>query len=288
MLAVAGAALCYGASVIFQAIGVERARSSALAGFVRGLAADSRYLTGMALTAAGFVLSLFAIRSLPLFVVQAGRASSLGVTAVLAALVLDARLRRREKAAVLGVVLGLVAVAGAAQEQGPAHVSDAVRWTILAAALAGATFIGLSARFGRGSARDRRPATVLALVAGSCFGLLALCVRVLGPITLPDLLTDPSAYAGGVISLTGLVGSALALQRGHVVAVTTTIVATEAVLGSMLGVAVGDRPADGRAWLAVLGFAVTIVCALLLARFGSAVEVVDELAVETAQGERIR
>src|SRR3954464_6742032 len=84
VLAVAGAALCYGASAVFQAAAVARARSTDLTGLMGGLARDPRYLCGLLLVAAGFLSSLVAIRALPLFVVQAGRASSLGVTAVLA------------------------------------------------------------------------------------------------------------------------------------------------------------------------------------------------------------
>jgi hypothetical protein len=98
--------------------------------------------------------------------------------------------------------------------------------------------------------------------------LLALAARVLGPIALPAVLTDPSAYAVGVAAAAGLVANALALHRGTVVAVTTTMVATEATLGSLLGLAVGDRPAAGLAWLAVAGFVVTVGSALFLARFG--------------------
>jgi hypothetical protein len=135
-------------------------------------------------------------------VVQAGRASSLGVTAALAALVLGVRLNRRESFALGGVAVGLVTVALAATPQGPAAVPDAVRW---------------------------------ALLAGSCFALLALSARVVGPIALPGVLTDPSAYAAGVAGAAGLLAGALALQRGTVVAVTTAMVATEAA------------PNDGRA-----------------------------------------
>jgi hypothetical protein len=99
--------------------------------------------------------------------------------------------------------------------------------------------------------------------------VLALAARVVGPMALPGVLTDPSAYAMGVAGAAGLLAGALALQRGTVVAVTTTMVATEAVLGSLLGLVVGDRPADGLAWLAAAGFVVTVGSALLLARFGA-------------------
>jgi hypothetical protein len=265
VVAVAGAALCYGASAVCQASAVARSGRTDLTGLMGGLARDPRYLGGLLLVAAGFLLSVVAIRVLPLFVVQAGRASSLGVTALLAALVLGVGLLHREKLALCGVAVGLVAVALAARPQGPAQVPEAVRWAVLAAAVALTALTVAAAR----TRPSPRTATLVGALAGSCFAVLALAARVLGPISLPGLLADPSAYAAGVASAAGLVAGALALQRGGVVPVTTTMVATETVLGSLLGLAVGDRPADGLAWLAAAGFVVTVGSALLLARFGA-------------------
>jgi hypothetical protein len=278
VLAVAGAALCYGASAVLQASAVGRSRRTDLGGLLGGLARDPRYLLGLLLVAAGFLLSVLAIRALPLFVVQAGRASSLGVTAILAALVLGTRLHHRERLALGGVALGLVAVAMAARTQGPADVPEAVRWAVLAAAV---VLVGLTAASAR-TGPSPRAAALIAALAGSCFGLLALCARVLGPIALPGVLSDPSAYAVGLAAAAGLAAGAVALQRGGVVTVTTTMVATEAVLGSLLGLAVGDRPADGLGWLAAAGFVLTVGSALTLARFG----VVDAPAATTAALER--
>jgi hypothetical protein len=264
VLAISGAALCYGASAVFQAAAVARSGRTDLGGVGR-LAGDPRYLGGLVLVAGGFLLSVVAIRALPLFVVQAGRASSLGVTAALAALLLGVRLRRSETLALGGVALGLVAVALAATPQGPADVPEAVRWTVLAAAVVLAALTVAAARTRPSAAA----AALVAALAGCSFAVLALAARVLGPITLPGVLTDPSAYAGGVAAAAGLLGGALALQRGTVVAVTTTMVATEAALGSLLGLTVGDRPAAGLAWLAAAGFVVTVGSALMLARFGA-------------------
>ena len=266
VLAVAGAALCYGASAVFQASAVARNTRTDLTGLIGRLAGDPRYLCGLLLVAGGFLLSVVAIRALPLFVVQAGRASSLGVTAALASVVLGTRLQRREMVALGGVAAGLAAVALAATPQGPATVPSAVRWAVLGVALLLAALTVASSR----TRPSPRSAALVAALAGSCFGILALAARVLGPISLPGVLTDPSAYAVGVAAAAGLVAGALALQRGSVVAVTTTMVATEALLGSLLGLAVGDRPADGMAWLATAGFLVTVSSALVLSRFGSA------------------
>ena len=265
VLAITGAVFCYGASAVLQASAVARSGRSDLTGLLGRLAIDPRYLAGLALVAGGFLLSVVAIRALPLFVVQAGRASSLGVTAVLAAVFLGSRLHRREQLALGGVGLGLVAVALAATPQGPADVPGTVRWAVLAAAVVLAGIAVASAR----TRPSPQTAALVAALAGSSFGLLALAARVLGPISPPGVLADPSAYAAGLASVVGLLAGALALQRGTVVTVTTTMVATEAVLGSLLGLAVGDRPADGLGWLAALGFAVTVGSALFLARFGT-------------------
>ena len=264
VVAVAGAALCYGASAVFQAAAVARSDRADLTGLLGGLARDPRYLCGLLLVVAGFLLSVVAIRALPLFVVQAGRASSLGVTAVLAAIVLGTALHHREKLALGGVALGLVAVALAATPQGPADMPGIVSWAVLAVAVVLAGLTVAAARTGP----SPRTAALVAVLAGSCFGVLALAARVLEPIAVPGVLTDPGAYAAGVAGVAGLVAGALALQRGTVVAVTTIMVATEAVLGSLLGLSVGDRPADGMAWLATVGFVVTVGSALLLSRFG--------------------
>jgi drug/metabolite transporter (DMT)-like permease len=263
VLALAGASLCYGGANVLQAAAVARASGAGLTGLLGGLARDPRYAGGLVLTGSGFLLTLAAVRALPLFVVQAGRASSLGVTAVLAAAMLGTRLRRHEIGALAGVAAGLVAVALSASPQGPADVSDGVRWAVLAAAGLLAVGVLVAVRAGTGSG------AALAGLAGCGFGLLSLGARVLGPIAVPEVLTDPSAYAIGLSGLTGLVAGALALQRSGVVTVATTMVATEAVVGSLLGVAVGDRPADGMAGLAVAGFVVTVGSALLLARFGA-------------------
>jgi hypothetical protein len=279
VLAVAGAALCYGAAAVLQAAAVARASGPGLTGLLGGLVRDPRYAGGLALVGAGFLLSLIAVRALPLFVVQAGRASSLGVTAVLAAATLGTRLRRHEVGALAGVAVGLVAVALSAAPQGPASVSDGVRWAALAAAGVLAV-LALSAVRTRPSARS---GAGLAVLAGSGFGLLSLGARVLGPITVPGVLADPSVWVIGLSGVTGLVAGALALQRSSVVTVSTTMVATEAVVGSLLGVAVGDRPAAGMAGLAVAGFVVTVGSALLLARFGAPAAVSPVTGPELAE-----
>lgn len=97
-----GAALCYGIGSVLQADAARRTAASAgldprlLARLLR----SGRYLVGVGADGAGFLLSLLAVRTLPLFVVQSVVASFLAVTAVLAAVLLRMPLGTRDRVGV--------------------------------------------------------------------------------------------------------------------------------------------------------------------------------------------
>ncbi len=94
LLCALAAALASGVAVVMQGLAarrqpLERDLDVLLMG---RLLRSPAYLAGLALTALGFLLALVALRQLPLFVVQAARASSLGVTALVAVPLLGTRL----------------------------------------------------------------------------------------------------------------------------------------------------------------------------------------------------
>ena len=265
IVALVVAAAASGTAAVCQASAVARSQHVGVAGFLGGLTRDPRYLAGLGLVGLSFVASLVAVHALPLFLVQAGRASSLGVTAVLAAALLGSRLRGREVLALGAVALGLVGVGWAADPSPVTSLPAAVPWLVLA----GAGVLVVASVAGTRAPPGPAGAGLLAVLAGACFGLVSVAARVLEPIVIPGVLGDPAAWAIGLAGLSGLVGGALAMQRGGVVLVTATMVAVESVLGAVLGVAVGDRPTPGFGWMAVAGFTVTVGGALLLARFGA-------------------
>lgn len=268
LVAVAGAALCSGTAAVLQASAVARLpRATSVSGsFVLRLARSPRYLAALGLIAVGFGLSFVALRELPLFVVQAGRASSLAVTAVLSVLVLGVRLRRAELIAVLAIGAGLIVVGWTAGEQASAAVGGVGRLILLAAVLALLPVAAVALRV----RALPRSGLLLAVIAGTCFGLLALGARILRGLDPGALLTDPAAWAMAGAGALGLLCGALALQRATVVTVTAAMVAVETVLGSVLGMLVcGDRPTPGLALPAAAGFALVLVGALALARFGA-------------------
>jgi drug/metabolite transporter (DMT)-like permease len=268
LLAVGAAAVCSGSAAVLQASAVGRlpTATAVSGGFVLRLVRSPRYLVALALIAAGFALSFVALRSLPLFVVQAGRASSLAVTAVLSVLALRVRLRRAEALAVLAIGAGLVIVGFTAGDQSAADIGTAGRLALLAVVLALLPLVA-------GVLRLRTPARsglLLAVIAGSCFGLLALGARILRGFDPGVLLADPAAWAMAMAGALGLLCGALALQRASVVTVTSAMVAVETLLGSVLGMLVcGDRPTPGLAVPAGLGFVLVLAGALVLARFGA-------------------
>jgi drug/metabolite transporter (DMT)-like permease len=274
LLAVAGAALCSGAAVVLQAVAARRLPTDAGlgVGLVRRLAGSPAYLAALLLVALGFGLSFVALRTLPLFVVQAGRASGLAVAAVLAVLVLGARFGRRDAAGLVALGVGLVGLAVSVAPTRASVPPPGVRVGLLLAALA------LAVLAWRVAARppSARSGMVLAVAAGVGYAVLAFAAHVVDPSRPLAMLLDPALWAGGLGGVLALALTALALRRAAVVPVTAATVATETCLGALLGlVLVGDRALPGRGLLAAAAFVLVLGGALTVARFGASESLVD-------------
>jgi drug/metabolite transporter (DMT)-like permease len=275
MVCALGAAVCFGTATVWQAMAARAAADAGDGGdaalLLRALR-QWRYLAGLALDGVGFLLQVAALRSVPIYAVGAALASSLAVTAVVASRLLRVRLSRVEWSAVGVVCAGLAMLGLASGTEGDTGGSTELRWSMLAAAVA---VLGLGAVGGRLTGRGR--ALILGLGAGLGFGVVEVSVRLIDTLALPDLLTNPAAYAlllGGAAAFLLLTS---ALQRGSVTTATAGMVIGETVGPATIGVlCLGDRTREGFAWLAVLGFVVAVAGALLLARFGEAPEPVEE------------
>ena len=268
------AALCYGAGSVLQAMAARGTTS--VEGLdprlVARLVRSWRYLLGVGLDGLGFVLSLVAVRALPLFVVQAVVASFLAVTAVLGAEFLGMRLTRGDRIA-LGVVLaGLVLVAGSAAEDRTVSVSDAEEWGVLVAAVV----LGLLA-VPLGRVRGARGAVALGAVAGLAYGATSVATRMLPPeLTLGRvgesadlLLRNPATYAIVAAGALAMVAYSVALQRGSVTQATAPLVVAETVVPALVGLLLlGDQPRPGWGPVAAVGFVLAVGGAVALARLG--------------------
>ncbi len=269
-----GTSLCYGIGSVLQAVAAARTEASARLDprLLLRLAKAWPYVVGLALDGVGFLLSIVALRSLPLYVVQAAVASFVAVTAVTAVLFLGTRLRPLEWTALAGVVLGLVLVSVSAASQAARVPGRGVDWLVLAAAVT----LALVA-FPAGRLEGRRGAWVLGGVAGLAFGVVAVAARLLSASTshgrlvppVDVLMQSPSTYALVVAAPVALVAYGTALQRGSVVQATAPLVVGETVLPALVGLVVlGDHARPGWGVVAAAGFALAVGAALVLSGFG--------------------
>jgi drug/metabolite transporter (DMT)-like permease len=269
-----GTSLCYGVGSVLQSAAAADAEPTVSLDprLLLRLLRTWRYPVGLALDGAGFLLSLVALRSLPLYVVQSVVSSFLAVTAVAGVVLLGLRMRRLEATALVVVVLGLTLVGLSAAPQAADALGTRGQWLVLAAAVALVLAALPLARIG-----GREGAWMLGGVGGLAFGAVAVAARALSASVTPGRLADdvqvlvaaPAFYALLVASPLALIAYATALQRGTVVQATAALVVGETVLPAGAGLALfGDHPRPGWGALAALGFVLAVGASLLLSRFG--------------------
>jgi drug/metabolite transporter (DMT)-like permease len=267
MVCALGAAVCFGTASVLQAVGTRAVEPGSGSGVDTALLLRAvrqwRFLAGLGMDAAGFVLQIVALRHIPIYAVGAALAASLAVTAVVAARMLRMRLSAAEWSAVGVVCAGLAMLGLSAGPEGTGQGSFALGLGLLLTA-GGVLAVGALC----GGLPDRPRALVLGLAAGTGFGVVEVAVRLIDGFSLSEL-RNPALYAlllgGGAAFL--LLTSAL--QRGSVTAATAGMVLGETVGPAVVGVVwLGDRTREGLAGPAVLGFVVAVAGALALARFG--------------------
>ncbi|WP_426512811.1 hypothetical protein ACPPVO_20515 [Dactylosporangium sp. McL0621] len=254
------AALGYGLSSLLQASGARRATST-----LRVLR-QPLYVAGVGLDLLAWLVSLVALRTLPVYQVQAVLAGSLAVTVVAARLFLRVRLRPVDGPAIVAIVIALVVLATSSGPMPPVHASTAERIGLLVAAGAVAALGFATARAGR--------AAVCAAASGLGFGGAALAVQA---VTLPPVTwrrplatvggfgADPAVWALAVFATAGMLLYARALEDGDPARVTAVLWVVEVVVPSIVGVALfgetvraGWAPAAGLALLVSVGAAAVL------------------------------
>lgn len=253
----------YGVGSVLQSAGARRA---ATAGGRRGvllIIVQLPYLLGLLADGIAFVANVVAARQLPLFLVQAIMAASIGVTAIIVA-ARGTRLGARDWTGLGALSVGLVLLVISAEVSVADRVSTSVGWIILLSCLAPA-IVGLVGYRLHG----RTSWGVLALASGLGFGLVAVASRGLGSDQVDlTLLANPLLWAvvvGGVLAMGCF---AIALQRGPVTAITAVAFTLELIAPSIVGLLIfGDRVIPGSAPLAIIGFVLAGAGAVVLARY---------------------
>ena len=254
-------AVLYAGGIVAQSTAARRAehRPGADLGLIARLAADRLYLAGFTAQVAGFVLAFLARGSLPLYLVQAGSASAIGLATLFGVLVLGWRVTSVEVGVLVLLAVGMVLLGGAATSSAargltPTMVASLVGVLVLTALL---------------GVRSGRPNALVsaAVPAGIAFAVVAVAGRALAGGDLTSLPRQPLAW---ILVLAAVLGQALlagALQRGSATSAVATMDATSLVLASVVGVvAMGDRIAPGREWWVAVGMALVVIGVLALGK----------------------
>ena len=262
-VAALGASVAFGVAAVLQALASTRAPETAGIDprLLLALVRQPAFLAALALTGVGFLLHVVALQWLPLFLVQAVIASSVAVTALLSVHVFGVPLTRAQWASLGAVVVGLTLLAPSA-EQGEAL--PAAPTTL--ALLLGAVLLTAGAALVAARLHGTPEAVLLGLLAGTGFGLVAVCARLLPRLDLAAL-GEPVTGIAVVAGLLAFLLYSTALQQGSATVVTAALVVPQTAVPAAVGLALGDRVSAGLAPMAAVGFVVALTGALGLARF---------------------
>jgi drug/metabolite transporter (DMT)-like permease len=264
-LAAAGVAVCNGVAAILEKLGAgrEARATSAHLGLLWRLKGNLPYLLGVALDLLAWALTLVAVHTLPLFVVQPIIAFSVVVTALVDHFIFKNKLVAKTRLAILVIVAGLVLLALVASPEEASDISHNVRWFIILAplvlAVIGSLFSKVQAAYST---------VVLAGTSGVAFGGTSVVGRVIN-FSHPywRTLYDPLAWAILGYGLVGILFFTIALQRASATIVNASMIACETLFPILIGLLFfGDHPRHGL-WLVatvgiILAFAGTTLIAL--------------------------
>lgn len=224
------------------------------------------YLAALALDIFGWVLTVVALRFMPIVAVQAIVAGQVGITVVASHWVFDTPLRRIDLVAAGANVVGLaLLVTSASVQDEPVSASTAGTIALVAAFV---VLTGVAIPIVR---RSRR-AVLVSFLAGLAYSATAVAVRMIDLQGSPgalvrEVVTDPLVWTLLAFALLGLGLYTVALGRGAVGPVVAVLAVTETLVPGLIGLLVlGDGVRAGWWPAFVLGLLLALGGVVVLAR----------------------
>ncbi|MEI8051006.1 MAG: hypothetical protein WCI12_06195 [Actinomycetes bacterium] len=263
-LAAFSCALFFGLGSVLQSVGAKRVAVSGTLNprTLAKVAVQIPYLMGLGIDTAGWLLSLVALATLPVFVVQALVAASVGFVVVFSALIEHLRPNRRQVGVLIILGLGLIGLAISGAPESAKRLSSGFTIAMFVAAIVIAVAGVATPRIMKAA----HSASVLAGLAGLAFGGTALCARSLSATSIGwHSFLEPLTWALAAFGIMGLVFFAAALQRGSATVAMAWLCTAETVAPAIIGIAVlGDRARPGLGLLAAVSFVVAVASAVAL------------------------
>lgn len=264
LLAALGVAVSNGIAAVLQKISADKQKriSSKNIGLVLLMLRDWPYLVGLLLDGLAWLLTLVAVHSLPLFVVQPIIALSVVVTALVERLFFRRKLGTRVTVAIICIVGGLLILSMQSTVQHAQPISETLRFVIMVAPL----IIGA---IGLGAMKNTsRWATItLAGLAGVAFGGTSIVGRMLNfSESFWRVFASPLFVVLLAYGIVGMVLFSVALQRNRASVVNSAMIAFETLVPVSIGIMLlGDAPKNGSWGFVVVGAAIALAGTLLVA-----------------------
>lgn len=253
------AAAANAGAAMLEAMATRRATHAA------GVVTSPLYLGGLLLDILGWVLTVLALRYMPIVAVQAIVSGQVAITVVASHWVFDTPLRRVDLLAAAANVVGLGLLVGSAQTEELPHAG-------VGATIALLVVLVVLAAVGTVAALRSRRSVFIAFLAGLAFGGTAVAVRLVdldGPVgeVAQTVIRDPVAWALLGYAGLGLGLYTVALARGAVGPVVAVLAVTETLAPGLLGlVLLGDGIRSGWAVPFVVGLVLALGGVVVLAR----------------------
>jgi drug/metabolite transporter (DMT)-like permease len=267
-LAALACAICNGSAAVLQKVGADTqkpAKSFSFT-FTRSLLQNWPYIAGIILDIAAWIFTLIAVHGLPLFVVQPIIAFSVVVTVIVERLAFNHRLSRRTIVAIALIIIGLLTIAlqSTVESTTTLHGNEllAIVLAPLVLGVVGLLIMGLSNRY---------TTVVLAAIAGTAFGGVAICGRIL-KFSQPywHVLYSPPFLALFLYGLVGIATFTIALQQARASVVNAAMITFETLVPIAVGAfMLNDVPKNGSWIIVILGATLALIGTIAITTTGT-------------------
>jgi drug/metabolite transporter (DMT)-like permease len=264
LLAAFGVAIFNGIAAILEKIGAGQVKTatSPNPNLLWRLKGNTVYLFGIILDFLAWILTLYAVHTLPLFLVQPIIACSIIITILIEYFLFKHKLGLKFIVSIIVILVGLVLLALVSTPEKVLATDHYIRWIIILTPL-GLVVIGSVFCF----IQKKYSAFVLSVISGLGFGCVSIAGRMIS-LSHPyfHVLYNPLSWSIVGYGLSGILFFTIALQRARASVVNATMIASGTLLPIIIGlVFLGDHPKNNLWLVTSIGISLTFGGIIMIA-----------------------